>query len=228
MMASEGKVTLLVIGQSPRPALEAEFRARLGPETQINTVGALDGMSREEIAANPPLSGADTLFTTLPDGSSTLLSKKLVTERLVKRLEGAEFDSNSVTILCCTGKFPALESAGVLMASDIVAGTIGAVVSPKTKLGLFIPNEGQVENARKRWAENGIEACVVALAPDSSDETIDMAASTMARSQPDILLYDCISYPSSLRARIEQTYEAKGILASSLVARTAAELLGSS
>ncbi|WP_319410922.1 AroM family protein [uncultured Cohaesibacter sp.] len=226
MMASKGTVNLLVIGQSPRPALESEFRARLGAETEIISIGALDGMSREEIAANPPLSGADTLFTTLPDGSSTLLSKKLVTERLVDRLETSEFDSKSVTILCCTGKFPALESAGVLMASDIVAGAISAVVSPNTKLGLFIPNEGQVENARKRWAANGIEACVVALAPDSSDETIDKAASTMAEAQPDIVLYDCISYPSSLRSRAEIKHGTKGILASSFVARTAAELLG--
>nr|WP_321443417.1 AroM family protein [uncultured Cohaesibacter sp.] len=226
MMASKGKVNLLVIGQSPRPALEAEFRSRLGTETEIISIGALDGMSREEIAANPPLSGADTLFTTLPDGSSTLLSKKLVTERLVKYVETAEFDSKSVTILCCTGKFPALERAGVLLASDIVAGAISAVVGQNTKLGLFVPNEAQVENARKRWADNSVEAFVIALAPDSSDDIVDIAASRMAKAQPDIVLYDCISYPSSLRARAESKHGAKGILASSLVARIAGELLG--
>ena len=226
MMAKKGKVNLLVIGQSPRPALEAEFRSRLDADTEIISIGALDGMSREEIAANSPFSGADTLYTTLPDGSSTLLSKKLVTERLIKRLETTEFDSKSVTVLCCTGKFPALESAGVLMASDILTGAVSAVVGPKTKLGLFIPNEGQVENARKRWAANGVEAFVIALAPDSSDEKIDKAASTMVETQPDIVLYDCISYPSSLRTRAEMKHGAKGILASSLVARTAAELLG--
>lgn len=224
-MVETKRVSLLVIGQAPRPALEREFQSRLGEGVEISAIGALDGMSRQEIAECPPKSGSDTLYTTLPDGSSTLLSKALVTERLVARLKDEKLDSGSVNILCCTGKFAALEEAGVLLASDIVTGAIMASVKPGARFGLFIPNEGQIGNAVGRWADQGIEAHVIALAPDSDGETIDRAAKKMAVFNPDLVLYDCMSYPTSLRQRAEKIYATKSLLAVSLAARLAAELL---
>ena len=56
---------VFVIGRSPRPDLQAEIEAA-APGLRPRLTGALDGLSRDEIAALAPRDGADTLFTLLP------------------------------------------------------------------------------------------------------------------------------------------------------------------
>ena len=48
------RMGVVVIGQSPRPAMRAEIAAVLSPGWSIELRGALDGMSRAEIDAIPP------------------------------------------------------------------------------------------------------------------------------------------------------------------------------
>ncbi len=219
-------VNILVIGQSPRPALEAEFRARLGADVSVRTIGALDGLSREEISAHPPLSGADTLFTTLPDGSSTLLSKAHVTKGLSKRLEDLDPTDRAVNVLGCTGRFPDLETAGVISASAVLGSAVQASLAPGRKLGVFIPKPVQQSTAVDRWRAEGYDAEVIYLAPDSDAATIDTAAKAMADINPDLMIFDCISYTTPLRRRVLEICNIPSLLACSVVARLAAELIG--
>ena len=72
---------VFVIGQAPRPDLEAEIAAA-APGLRIALRGALDGLTRAEIAAIAPRDGADTLFTMLPSGEGVAISKAAVTQRL--------------------------------------------------------------------------------------------------------------------------------------------------
>jgi protein AroM len=68
-----------VVGQSPQPEIEAHIAlAAFGLSLRLG--GALDGMTREQIATQAaPRSDADTQLTVLPSGETVTISKGVVT-----------------------------------------------------------------------------------------------------------------------------------------------------
>src|SRR5258708_15459362 len=70
------RIGVVVIGQSPRPSVANEIAAVLSPGLEIDLRGALDGLTRAEINAIPPIDGYDALFTLLPDGDSVTISQR--------------------------------------------------------------------------------------------------------------------------------------------------------
>ena len=224
-MTPRATVNLLVIGRSPRPALEAEFHRVLGDGCDLRTIGALDHLDISSIEANPPRSDADTLFSILPDGQSTLLSKAHVTEELRTRLRARQPDDNEIDVLCCTGRFDEFAGDRVIKASEVLLNTVRGVGSVAQSVGVFIPKPQQVANAVDRWKAGGFTPNVFALAPDASDDEIDRAAATMRDLVPDIVVYDCISYTHATRLRVSGICPAPAIVAASAMAHVVAELL---
>ena len=218
-------VNLLVIGRSPRPALKAEFRRVLGDGCDLRTIGALDRLDAAEIAAHPPQSDADTLFTILPDGQSALISKAFVAGELRARVTRLEPRDGHIDVLCCTGKFREFEHSRIITASEVLLNTIRGLGTLASNLGVFIPKPQQVANATDRWVEGGFGAAVVPLAPDASGAEIDTAAELMRDRAPDVVVYDCISYNHAARLRIRNTCNAPAVVASSTLAHVVAELL---
>ena len=70
---------VFVIGQSPKPEIEAQIvLAAFGLSLRLE--GALDGMTREQIATQAaPRSDADILITVLHSGETVTISKEVVT-----------------------------------------------------------------------------------------------------------------------------------------------------
>ena len=66
------KLGILVMGQSPRPEVEAELR-RLLPGVELDLRGCLDGMREDEIAGIAPQGGESALFTRLPSGRGCVM-----------------------------------------------------------------------------------------------------------------------------------------------------------
>src|SRR5260370_4313483 len=75
------RMGVVVIGQSPRPAVANEIAAVLSPGLEIDLRGALDGLTRAEIDAIPPIDGYDALFTLLPNCDSVTISNREVEAR---------------------------------------------------------------------------------------------------------------------------------------------------
>lgn len=211
---------VLVIGQSPRPELEAEIRAAV-PGLAYELRGALDGMTREEIARDAaPQSDADTLFTVLPSGESTTISKAVVTERLKAML-----DRPGATLLCCTGAFKGLpERADLVKPSDVLNGLAESLL-PKGRLGVFVPLPEQVATLGAKRARDGLTVTTLPLRPTSDEATIRAAAKDMAKSEPDLVLLDCMSYTAADKAIIGQELSCPVLLSIAVAARTAANLL---
>ncbi|WP_299843838.1 AroM family protein [uncultured Jannaschia sp.] len=218
-------IGLLVIGQSPRPDLEAEF-ARVKGKATLRTLGALDGLDAAALAAVAPENDADTLYTTLPSGRSVLISKKAVTQGLETRLADLDGLGAAVTVLCCTGRFPSLEAPGVHFASDLLAGAVAAALPQGGRLGVFIPDQAQAAHAGTRWRENGFNPVVVPLRPDAPDDAVVSAAERMKEIAPDLVVHDCISYGFHARSLASGIHGRPALLASSVAARLAAELCG--
>lgn len=217
---------LLEIGRSPQPEMEGEFRNVLGDCCEIQTFGALDHLLDSEIAQYPPVDGADKLYTTMPDGRSILVSKHLVVEGLRSRIQELQRVDAHVCILCCSGAFPEFESSGVWLASNIVAKALGDTIRKGAKIGVFVPEQDQAEEAIAQRNQEGYEVVVVPLSPDASDDIIEAAAGRMRDLAPDVVLYDCMGYTHALQVKADAVHQKTSILAVAAAAELAKKLFG--
>jgi protein AroM len=107
------RAAFLNIGESPRPDILDEMRPWWdGSSLDIEEHGALDGLSREEIARVAPRESDERLVSRLHDGTEVLLEAEWVhqrVEQMVRELDGGGID---VFVLLCTGRFPASPPRG--------------------------------------------------------------------------------------------------------------------
>lgn len=219
------RMGVVVIGQSPRPSVQAEIAAVLSPGIAIELRGALDGMSREEIDAIPPVDGADSLFTLLPNGDNVRISKKAVEGRANAQLARFKQEGIDVTMLACTGKFPNLAPEGLVILPSAVLHRMVEAVLPKGRLGVFSPLPEQTALIAGKWQREGVEVVGVTLQPGSDDAAVDAAAQEMASRQPDLVVLDCMSYSSANKARVRRHYAGPVILSIAAAARVVEELI---
>jgi protein AroM len=215
----------VVIGQSPRPSMQAEIQAVLSPGVTIELRGALDGMSRAEIDAIPPVDGADALFTLLPSGDNVRISKKAVEGRANAQLARFRQEGIDVAMLACTGKFPNLAPEGLVILPSAILHRLVEAVLPKGRLGVFSPLAEQTALIANKWRRDGVEVVGVTLQPGSDDAAVDAAARAMADKQPDLVVLDCMSYTSANKARVRQSFSGPVILSIAAAARIVEELV---
>jgi protein AroM len=219
------RMGVVVIGQSPRPSIAGEIAAVLSPGMEIDLRGALDGMTRAEIDAIPPLDGSDTLFTLLPNGDGVTLSKKAVEVRAALQIEKFASEGVKVTMLACTGKFPNLAPEGLVILPSAVLHRLVEAVLPKGRLGVFSPLAAQTKLIGKKWQRADVEVVGVTMQPGSDDHAIDAAAQRMAALSPDLVVMDCMSYTTANKARVRRAYDGPVILSIAAAARVVEELM---
>lgn len=72
----------ITVGQSPRVDLIPEIQPILGDSVEIIQAGALDGLSKEEIAKFVPRPGENVLVSRLTDGTSATFGESYILPRL--------------------------------------------------------------------------------------------------------------------------------------------------
>lgn len=211
---------VLVIGQSPRPEVEAQIAAAV-PGVTLRLEGALDGMTREQIATETaPRDDADALFTVLPSGETVTISKAVVTARLANRLV-----DGGPALLCCTGAFKGLPLRADIVQPSAVLNGLATSLLPAGTLGLFVPLPEQVETLGALRARPGLRTVALPLRPLSDAATIDAAARLMAEQRPDLVILDCMSYTRADKARMSAILDCPILLSIAVAARAAASLL---
>lgn len=211
---------VVIIGQAPRADLEAEIRAAV-PGLAFTVAGALDGLSRAELATLAPRDGADTLFTVLPDGEAITVSKAAVTQRMVAKLAAI----TGPTLLACTGTFKGIPERPSLVQPSAVLNALAEALLPRGRLGLFLPLPEQAEALGAARQREGLEVVAVPLRPQSDDAAREAAARRMATEAPDLVVMDCISYTRRDKAAVAARMACPVLLSVAVAARAAACLL---
>jgi protein AroM len=219
------RMGVVVIGQSPRPSVANEIAAVLSPGLEIDLRGALDGMTRAEIDAIPPIDGADALFTLLPNGDAVTISKKAVEKRAAIQMQKFASEGVKVAMLACTGKFPNLAPEGLVILPSAVVHKMVEAVLPKGRLGVFSPLPEQTALIARKWERENIEVVGLTLQPGSDVAAVDEAARKMAALSPDLVVMDCMSYTRANKARVRLAYGGPVILAIAAAARVVEELV---
>jgi protein AroM len=211
---------VLVIGQSPQPEIEAQIAlAAFGISLRLE--GALDGMTREQIATQAaPRSDADTLFTVLPSGETVTISKEVVTARLKARLE-----DTGPALLCSTRVFQGLPRRGnIVQPSDLLNAMVD-VLLPVGTLGLFVPFPEQEDALEEERSRPGVRTVATTLRMQSGPPEIDAACLRMAVEKPDLVIMDSMSYTYADRARVAAILPCLVVLPIAAAAGAAGSLL---
>lgn len=211
---------VLVIGQAPRPDIEEEIRAAV-PGLALSLSGALDGLSRQEIAALAPVNDADALFSLLPSGEAVRLSKKAVAARFARMLQAAP----GPTLIACTGAFPGLPQRADIVFPSAVLNGLAAALLPRGRLGVFIPLPEQADTLAAARGREGVEVMTVPLRPASDAAARAEAARRMAAFVPDLVILDCFSYTRADKRAVEAVLPCPVLLSVAVAARAAASLL---
>lgn len=217
------KLGILVVGQSPRPEVEIEFR-RLVADVDLDLRGCLDGLSRSEIARLEPNGNETTLFTRLPSGEGVKLSKRAVVEHGTRHLDELENSGAQAVLILCTGEFPIWAGRRVLIPSIIMKNFVVGV-QPQGHLGVLSPLETQVDNTRKRWLSENHDVTVKALSPNATIKEAEIAVRALVEASPDLVVLDCVSYTREIKNAIYRQSGRPSVLAITTIARACAELL---
>lgn len=225
-MVNSKVIGAVTIGQSPRVDLVPELLTILGPNVEIKEAGALDGLSRDEIAAFAPQDKDYVLVTRLADGSSVKVAEKYITPRLQEKIQGLFDQGIEVVILLCTGEFPEMPGQGLLLRPQRILYNVTQAIAPGLKLGVVSPAADQIPQSQKRWYQVGKEQVMVAASPYGDPAELEQAAQTLKEQSVELVVLDCMGYTLAMQDKVRAITGAPVILARGILARVVKELVG--
>ncbi|HTK93606.1 MAG TPA: AroM family protein [Verrucomicrobiae bacterium] len=222
------RVGMITVGQAPRSDVVPDMTAILGSDVEIVEAGALDGLSRAEIAPLAPEGDDEILVTRLADGSSVFVGKTKMIPRIEAKITALEDRGVALTVLLCTGEFPKLRARRpFLEPQQLLLGLLHAMVFPG-RLGVLTPSERHVPQTLARWRACGFDAHVAPLSPyeEHDPAAVRRAAEALRAGNAGLVVMDCIGFRRKTRDEVAALTGAPTLVANLLVARVAAELLG--
>jgi protein AroM len=215
----------VTIGQSPRTDVIPEIASILGADVEIREAGALDGLSKEEIAGFAPEKGDYVLVTRLADGSSVQVAERHITPRIVEKINGHFRDGTTLVFLLCTGEFPGFDAGGLLIRPQKILFHVVSAVGEGLKLGIMTPSPDQVEQSEHRWRKVGPAVKSIASSPYVEGmEAAKRAAQELKDWGAQLVVMDCMGYTLPMQEAVREIVEKPVILARGIAARVVKEL----
>jgi protein AroM len=220
-MKSIGAIT---IGQAPRDDVVPEMEKLLGPAVRVVQAGALDGLTRDEIALLAPAPGHDALTTRLHDGADVIIGKPAIHDRLQSCLERLSGEVDGFVILC-TGQFaPFSSSRPILMPDRLLSAAVQAAFDGG-RLGVIVPIPHQRDGARARWAPMDAHAVVTVASPYQGAAGLVSAAEELRSAGVTLTVMSCLGFTGAMKAVVRDVTGAPTLLPLSLIARFLGELI---
>jgi protein AroM len=222
-------IGLLTIGQSPRPDHLARDVAAATPTARVIERGALDGLTRDQLTSFAPHDDDYRLVTLLADGTSVVIAKRFILERLQRQITALEDEGADVVLLMCTGEFPPFAHRVPLILPQRPLYGIALGLAEGGRVASLTPLTTQVEQARRKWHALGApDAIVLAADPYGPDPSsaVAAAAAEAAAAGATVLFGDCFGYDAAMGAAARRAFPGSVVIARSMAARIAAEIAG--
>lgn len=222
------KVGIVGVGQSPRVDIMPGMKEILGKNVEVIEKGALDGLSLEMIQSLYPGEGTTIICTRLSNGTQVVVAEDELIPRVQAKIKELNREEVELIILLCTGHFPRFESGCFLLeAQKVVDRCVEALVCDQDTIGLFVPLPEQRETAKQKLFYITPRIFAVSASPYSPmDETIK-AAEALKAENIDLVVMHCMGYTKNHKKVVKEVTGKPVLLANSIVARTAAELIQS-
>jgi len=217
------KIGAITVGQTPRVDLIPEIQPVLGDSIQIIQAGALDGLTKEEIAALKPVPGDNVLVSRLKDGTSATFGESHILPRLQACINSLEDQGVSLILFLCTGEFPADFKSNVplIFPNRLLLGILPSLNS--RALTVLIPDEAQLEQIKRKWAPCTESIHAIAVSPYAGPEAV-LSAAKAVPAESDLILLDCIGYTVEMKEKIQALTGKPVILPRTLAAHIVCEL----
>ena len=188
-------ISMLTIGQTPRPDISGDLRQLLPPEWELREYGALDGLTRAEAEGVCGYEGKGELLVTRMAGDSRQieLSAEKVFARLQTCITLAETEGADMHLMACTGNFPAYIHQKTILYPGICQRQ--AALALGKRVGVLIPNAAQEEQIRGWWAACGAPHVLLEAAdPFGPVSGVEAGAKRLKERGAQILCLDCFGY----------------------------------
>lgn len=221
-------LAMITVGHSPRNDLVPHMAAVFSRKVDIWQGGVLDGLGGEAIADLWPDPGEVGIVARLRDGSNTMLSHRKILPRVQALVDDAVARGASPIVILCGADWSALRSPTLIVNPGRVFPAIVSALASGWRLGVIKPSAGQIEQARRQFADRGIEAAVTAASPYTGVQRLHdarIAAEHLHRAAVDLVWMSCVGMDEAMRAVVRDVTGKPVILARTLLARVIDELL---
>lgn len=215
---------LVTIGQSPRNDILPGLKPFLPQDQPLIQAGALDGLTRKEIARLAPRAGDYVLHTRLRGGSTATVGREQILPLIQSAIDQMVEEGADPILLLCTGEFPELRSPVMLIEPDRVLLNLVRGLAPKS-MGVMVPLPVQADLLMRKWDKVDTKRTVAAATPYGDPDEILRSAAEFAESRPDVVVMDCMGYTGEHKRLVRAATGKPVILAASAVARVVGELL---
>ncbi|MCP4395783.1 MAG: AroM family protein [bacterium] len=222
------RIGAITIGQSPRTDVIPEIQQLIEFDIEFVEIGALDGLTLDEVETLAPKTGDYVLHTRMKDGSAVTIGKEAILPRMQACVDTLTQQGVEFIALLCTGKFPEFDSPVLLLEPQKITDTlITALAGTQHKIGIITPLAEQVEQAAAQlqgMRENIVAVHASPYTPAFQDE-LARAASILREKNIRLSVLHCIGYTLEMKKQIKELTEKPVILARSLTAQILRELL---
>jgi len=170
-------MVFVTLGQTPRDDVIPELFKIIGKTSNYREIGLLDDSNNIERAK--PSEDEEFLVTRLREGSEVKLSRRWV-EKILKRIP----HQKEMTVLLCTDD---VDIDGYILPSKILK-CFASIIKPE-KLGIVVPEPGQIEMVRGKWKSIARDLKIVSYSP----YTHIFNNLSILRDR-DLVILDCIGY----------------------------------
>lgn len=217
---------VVTIGQSPRPDLVAAFAAH-APGARVVVRGALDDVESHAIDALALIHTHYPLLVRLADGSTRSVGRDALHPHVIRAARQLATDGATAIVVACAGDFPEVPCGVPVVLPGRVVPAVARALVLSPRIGVVTPIAGQVAAATTKWHADGFDPVVTHAAPDD-DAALDRAAEFLRASGVPFIVLDCMGHAEDAAMRLQERSGARVLLAQSLAARVAGELVRAS
>lgn len=221
--ASAPLLAIVTIGQSPRPDLVAAFAAH-APGARVEVRGALDDLSADAIDALARTPTDYPLLVRLADGTTREIGRDALHPLVVRAARHCAANGARAVAIACAGDFPDVPCPVPVVLPGRVVPAIARALHAGDRIGVVTPVAGQVPAATAKWRADGFAPIVMAAAPDD-DPALDRAGDALRDAGISLAVLDCMGHAEEAARRLAARSGARVLLAQSLAARVAGELM---
>ncbi|HTQ34076.1 MAG TPA: AroM family protein, partial [Stellaceae bacterium] len=173
----------VTIGQAPRADVVPIIERHVPRECRLIHRGALDGMTRTDVAAQfAAATDEAALITRLQDGTVVNLSRRRMQDQVQVVIRDLERDGCDVILLLCTGTFTGLECrrAWLIEPDHIIPATVAGLIE-RRQLGIIVPIAGQIASEAEKWRPLARPPLFAVASPYESGEEATVEAARVLR-----------------------------------------------
>ncbi|HEV2283065.1 MAG TPA: AroM family protein [bacterium] len=222
------RIGMITVGQAPRDDLVPAMREVFSRPAEILQAGALDGLTEEEILSLGPGPAEVGIAARLLDGSERLLSHAKVFPRVQRCVDRVRADGADFVVILCGADWSDIRCDVLVVNPGQVFPAVVAALGAGQRLGVIKPSAGQIEAARRQFADRGIEAVVTAASPYTGArrlQDVRRAAEELNAAQVSLVWMTCVGMDEPMRRVVGEVTGVPVVLARSLLARVVDELL---